>query len=212
MNSKKLTGLAAIAGLFFLGTASAQITNTAHDLRGEIAGLTDICIVCHAAHNNQNAQDELLWNHDPTTQTFIPYSSPTLDGATAGPGATSLLCMGCHDGVVALDAYGGTGTITEGPLTGNVAFSSDLSDDHPVGVTYDPAADAELQPIDNPVNFGPAGSTTVGTVAQMLQAGAVECASCHDVHATLSGGNGGNGNLLTVNNAGSDLCFACHNK
>ena len=206
---RKLAGLTAVAGLFLAGTASAQIANTAHDLRGEITGLTDVCIVCHAAHNNQNAQDDLLWNHDPTTQTFIPYGSPTLDGASAGPGPTSLLCMGCHDGVVALDAYGGVTTPSEGPLTGGLAFGADLSNDHPVGITYDTVADAELNATTTPVTFGNADT---GTVANMLQAGAVECASCHDVHATLSGGAGGNGFLLNVDNTGSNLCFACHNK
>ena len=49
---KKLTGLALVAGLFLAGTASAQITSTAHDLRGDITGLTEICVVCHAPHNN----------------------------------------------------------------------------------------------------------------------------------------------------------------
>ena len=205
---KKLTGLTAVAGLLIAGTASAQITGTAHDLRDNIAAENEICVVCHAPHNNQNAQDDLLWNHDPSTETFIPYGSPTLDGASAGPGPTSLLCMGCHDGVVALDAYGGGGAV-EGPLTGNLAFGADLSNDHPVGITYDTVADTELQPTTNPVTFG---DSSVGTVANMLQAGAVECASCHDVHATLSGGLTGNANLLNVANTDSNLCFACHNK
>ena len=206
---RKVAGLTAVAGLFVAGTASAQITGTAHDLRDNIAAETEICVVCHAPHNNQNAQDTLLWNHDPSTETFIPYDSITLDGASAGPGATSLLCMGCHDGVVALDAYGGVTTPSEGPLTGNLAFGADLSNDHPVGVTYDTVADTELQPISNPVTYG---NASAGTVADMLQDGAVECASCHDVHATLSGGAGGNATLLAVANTDSNLCFACHNK
>jgi hypothetical protein len=205
---RKLAGLTAVAGLFVAGTASAQILNTAHDLRGDITGLTEICIVCHAPHNNQNAQGDLLWNHDPTTQTFIPYASPTLNGASTGPGETSLLCMGCHDGIVALDAYGGR-TPQEGPLTGGLAFGADLSNDHPVGIDYDPALDPELNATTTPVTFGDAST---GTVADMLQAAKVECASCHDVHATLSGGSTGNGRLLLVDNAGSDLCFACHGK
>ena len=206
---RKLAGLTAVAGLFIAGTASAQIANTAHDLRGNIAGLTEVCVVCHAPHNNQNAEGDLLWNHDPTTQTFTAYSSLTLDGASSGPGEVSLLCMGCHDGVVALDAYGG-GAAAEGPLTGNLAFGADLSNDHPVGITYDPAADAELNATTTSVTYGNAAT---GTVADMLSgAGTVECGSCHDVHATLSGGISGNGTLLSVSNDGSGLCFACHAK
>lgn len=203
---KKLTGLAIVAGLFIAGTASAQITSTAHDLRARL-GITQICVVCHAPHNNQNADGDLLWNHDPTTQTFNPYTSPTLDGTSTGPGATSLLCLGCHDGVVAVDSYGGaSGTDVLAPP---FSFSADLSDDHPIGITYDPVADPELNATTTPVTFG---NTDTGTVANLLQANAVECASCHDVHATLSGGAGGNIDLLNVTNVGSALCLACHGK
>jgi predicted CXXCH cytochrome family protein len=199
---RKLAGLTAIAGLFLAGTASAQITGTDHDLRTRLT-INEICVVCHAPHNNLSAPGELLWNHSPTTQAFTAYSSPTLNGASSGPGETSLLCLGCHDGVVAVDSYGGsTGTDL---ITGAAAFGADLSDDHPVGITYDPVADTELQATTNPVTFG----SGAGTVADMLQANAVECASCHDVHNTLSAGNA---QLLNVSNVDSELCFACHNK
>ena len=209
---RKLAGLTAVAGLFIAGTASAQITNTAHDLRGDITGLTEICVVCHAAHNNQNGANELLWNHDASGVAFTPYTSPTLNGASAGPGPTSLLCMGCHDGVVAIDAYGGSadagGAITDPALT----FSANLQQDHPVGVTYDTAADPELN---DPAATQPLfGDGQNRPVTFMLQDGAVECASCHDVHAQLSGGitAGANPNLLNVTPTGSALCLACHIK
>ena len=60
------------------------------------------------------------------------------------------------------------------------------------------------------VTFG----SGAGTVADMLfpdGAGGVtvECGSCHDVHNTLSAGNT---QLLNVDNTGSGLCLACHNK
>jgi len=204
---KKLAGLTAIAGLFIAGTASAQITGTDHDMRTRLT-IDEICVVCHAPHNNQNVSGDLLWNHDPSTQTFDPYTSLTLDGASAGPGAVSLLCLGCHDGVVSVDAYGG-GADGANPITGNAAFGSDLSNDHPVGITYDdsPATgDTELKATTTPVTYG---NASAGTVADMLQGGAVECGSCHDVHNTLSAGNTA---LLAVDNTGSALCFACHNK
>jgi len=209
---KRLVGLltVAVTGLFLSGVASADITSSAHDL-GTVLSIpeTQICIVCHSPHENQNAEGNLLWNHDPTVQTFTPYTSPTLDGGpSVGPGPTSTLCLGCHDGTIAVDSYGGaTGTnfMGAGIFSATAAFGPDLSNDHPVGITYDDVADTELNPTTTPVTFG-VGS---GTVADMLQAGMIECASCHDVHNSISEGNT---TLLNVDNTGSGLCLACHNK
>ena len=53
---RKLAGLAAVAGLFFVGTASAQIAGTAHDLSAVTGAGAEVCVVCHAPHNNQNAE------------------------------------------------------------------------------------------------------------------------------------------------------------
>lgn len=214
---KKLAGLTLVAGLLFAGTASAGIEGSAHDLRSAVFGTStgEICVLCHAPHENLNANGELLWNHVATTTTFVPYDSPTLDGASAGPGATSVLCLGCHDGTIAVDSYGTvTGTLNiDGPggdLGDVAAFGADMGNDHPVGVTYSPGTavgqDAELNALNTAVTFG---SGATGTISTMLQAGAVECASCHDVHNTLSNGNA---TLLLINNASSDLCLTCHQK
>jgi len=214
---RKLAGLLTVAatGMFLSNVASAQIDGTAHDLAGVIPGLDEICVVCHAPHNNLNANGDLLWNHTASTNegAFTVYDSPTLDGAAGQPGPTSLLCLGCHDGTVAVDSYGGaTGTLNiDNAVFGadTQPFGADLGNDHPVGVTYDPVADTALNATTTPVTFG---DTSTGTVANMLQAGGVECASCHDVHATLSGGPTGNLSLLNVDNTNSALCLACHIK
>ena len=55
----------------------------------------------------------------------------------------------------------------------------------------------------------PGAAYSPRAVADLLQAGAVECASCHDVHDTVSNGAGG---LLVIDNANSALCTTCHNK
>jgi predicted CXXCH cytochrome family protein len=75
---------------------------------------------------------------------------------------------------------------------------------------YDAATDTELNATTTSVTYG---NASTGTVADMLSAtNTVECGSCHDVHATLSGGSTGNADLLSVANTASALCFACHNK
>ena len=211
---KTLAGLAVVARLFFVGTASAQIVGTAHDLSSITGTGAEVCVVCHAPHNNQNAATELLWNHDPSTQTFAAYSSPSLDGGSLGPGDVSLLCLGCHDGIVTVDSYGGgAGDGTAAPaISGNAAFGADLSNDHPIGVTY--GVDTELKPAGDNI-AGTAGDGGTYTVTDLLFGAGddiVECGSCHDVHGTKSGGSGGNAKLLVYNNDGSAFCYACHNK
>ena len=49
---RKLVGLVtfAVSGLFLVGTASAAITGSKHDLRDGLFGtqIAEICVVCHA--------------------------------------------------------------------------------------------------------------------------------------------------------------------
>mgnify|MGYP001823917022 FL=1 len=204
MFSRKLVGLMAVAGMFFAGTASAQIANTAHDFSGDTWSGGEICVVCHAPHNNAaTVSGAPLWNHALTTTTgFTPYDSNTFNATAGNPSGTSLLCLSCHDGTVALDSFGGTTGTTF--LTGADNLGKDLSNDHPISFAYDTAlatADGEL--------FDPATATTAlgGTIAaDLLFGGSMECASCHDVHGT------GNTALLLIPNTGSDLCLTCHNK
>ena len=218
---KKLVGLltVAVTGLFMASTASAAIDGSAHDFAGLLTGsgaTTEICVVCHAPHENLNADGTLLWNRTiQTVGAYTAYDSPTLDGASAGPGTTSLLCLGCHDGTIAVDNYGTISTGNQfidgvGGSFGDVAaFDVNLSNDHPIGVTYDTTAttgDAELNDAATAVTFQDAST---GDINDMLQAGAVECASCHDVHDTVSNGAA---SLLVIANTNSALCTTCHNK
>lgn len=197
---RKLAGLTALAGLFVVGAASADITGSAHDFSGE-AYTNEICNVCHAPHAGNLVNNAPLWSHDVSTASWTMYSNPaTIDGTIdATPGGVSLLCLSCHDGTVAVDSFGGaTGTTF---VTGNELIGTDLSNDHPISITY--AGDADLAAATAP--SGVAGGTTID--ADMLFVGKVECASCHDVH------NAYNINmLLKKSNANSGLCLTCHTK
>jgi len=204
---KRACGLIAI--LLFVGASAAMaqdkgdIVGTAHDFsqRGW-NGTGEICVVCHTPHFALAATDGPLWNHESTTATYDLYTSPTLDATLTQPGTESKTCLSCHDGTVALDAFGGqTGTNNIGAQW-NVG--TDLSDDHPVGFDYNTTlatADGELaDPSTKASGLG-------GTIASdmLFTDGALECASCHDVH-----GAGGNDKLLLIANTGSDLCLTCH--
>ena len=204
MFSKKLAGLMAIASLFLAGSAFAQISGTAHNLSGLANTGGEICIVCHTPHNADiSVADAPLWNHLVTTQTFIPYGSATLTATdVAQPDGISKLCLSCHDGTTAVDAFGGnTGTSTIGP-GGDVGL--DLSDDHPISFAYTTALATTDGGLENPsVQTSGLG----GTITEdLLFSNQLECGSCHDVHDNSLPP------FLRLDNGSSALCLTCHAK
>lgn len=202
---KKLVGLltVAVVGLFLSGVASAQITGTAHDFSG--AGYTglngEICIVCHTPHNaDATVSGAPLWNHEITaTAAFTLYSSPTMTATVTQPAGASKLCLSCHDGTVGVDNFGGQTPVTPDLITGGALVGTDLSDDHPISFPY--TLDGGLHD-PTTTNSGLGGTIDV----DMLFAGSVECASCHDVH------NNTFAPFLRKVNTASALCLTCHNK
>lgn len=204
---RKLAGFAVVAGLFFTGSAFAQsIVGTDHDLSGQPNTGGQVCIVCHTPHNaDVSVAGAPLWNHEVTTTTFTLYDSPTFDGGPAvQPAGASRLCLSCHDGTVALDAFGGNAGTVGNVITGNALVGTDLSDDHPISFTYDTALATTDGGLADPAT---ANSGLGGTIdADLLFAGSVECASCHDVHDNQIAP------FLRLTNAASGMCLTCHNK
>ncbi len=205
-----LTGV--VLGLLFAPLASAgTIVGSAHDFAGQAWSGGQICVACHAPHNTAVLADAPLWNHALSTATYTVYTSSTMNATTAQPGSTSKLCLSCHDGTVAVNSFGGTTGTTF--LSGGDNLGTALTNDHPIGFTYDAAlvtADGALQPITTAVTIGSGTKTKVGTIASnMLYAGKMECASCHDVHNTFTAATG---KLVKVSMASSALCTTCHAK
>ena len=54
------------------------------------------------------------------------------------PDGVSLLCLSCHDGTVALDAYGGDPG-NAGTIGDQFDLGTDLNNDHPISIVYDSA-------------------------------------------------------------------------
>jgi len=185
---------------------AAGIVGSDHDFSSEGWNSSgEICIVCHTPHNADNTvADAPLWNHEvTTTDPFTLYSSSTFDADDGSygygqPGGVSKLCLSCHDGTVALDAFGGAPGNATNKMSGSALLGTDLSDDHPISFTYN----AALVTADGGLN-DPTGATISG----WLFGGKVECASCHDVH-----NNGLGDPLLRISNDGSALCLTCHAK
>lgn len=212
VNIKQL--LLAAAALFAAQSAMAgTIVASKHDFSASLWSGGQICVVCHAPHNNNNTAGTLLWNHAVTAATYTLYSSPTMNAVTAQPaaGTVSKLCLSCHDGTVAVDSFGGTtGTTT---ITASANLGSNLGNDHPIGFAYDAAlvtADGALKAVSSTVTIGSGATTKTGTIDNTLLVGTkVECSSCHDVHNTFTVGTT---KLVKISTVGSALCLACHIK
>ena len=129
-----------------------------------------------------------------------------MQAAVGDPAGVSLLCLSCHDGVTALDSFGGTaGTV---PLSGSANVGLDLSNDHPISITYNAALvalDSELH--DPTLTTSGLGANIDDDMLEGAGNNLLECSSCHDVHNTANVAN-----LLRKSNVQSALCLTCHNK
>ena len=193
---------AVLMGSVAQGAASVMIGG-AHDLQdhdGTTDQLTEICQPCHTPHGAKATQSIPLWNHTATSTDFSSslYTSATMSQAMPEPAGASLACLSCHDGTVAMDAYGSF--TADGPLMGAINggaadVGTSLTNDHPVGITYATA-----------VTDGDAlvAEATVQAAGYLI-AGKVECSSCHDAHSTAT-------SLLRSPMANSALCTVCHAK
>jgi predicted CXXCH cytochrome family protein len=210
-----ILGVVSASALMLAAQAAGAgtIVGSAHDFTGQTWSGGQICVACHAPHNTATTVTEApLWNHALSTAVYTLYSTSTMQAVAGQPGGVSKLCLSCHDGTVAVNSFGGTTGTTF--LTGGDNLGINLSNDHPIGITYDAAlvtADGALNAITTPVTIGLGGTKTrVGTIASnMLYAGKLECASCHDVHNTFTAPVG---KLLKVTSTASAICTTCHSK
>lgn len=200
-------GMLSLAFLLTAGMAQAAVSGSAHDFSA--AGWNssgEICVVCHTPHDSEiTVADAPLWNHAVTAvATYTLYTSATLDATLSQPTGVSKLCLSCHDGTVAVDSFGGaTGTTFIGSVgTGSADIGTTLVNDHPVSFNYDAA-----QALDAGIRDSTTVVAGIGTIADMMFSGSMQCATCHDVHNTDS-----NASLLRIDNAGSALCLTCHAK
>ena len=254
---KRLIGaLTIVLGFGVTGLAHAAITGSSHDFTDGLKGKSgntgagtafseawndrkEICRVCHVPHDHSQAEKRyekgLLWNHALSSANYTMYDvgfSKTLTGSQSSqPDGTAKLCLGCHDGTVAIDTFdryaGGnvffdsvsnpdgttSGSYSPGyKVPGYQKGNVDLRGTHPISIAF-PAA--EIGDGKNFTNPAVQTWTTGGTVASTLDDGKVQCSTCHDVHSqeVIAGTH-----LLraaqTVAQGGpaSGLCLTCHVK
>lgn len=216
---KQLTSLVLLtSSIMSTQVLAGTISGSAHDFTTQGWSGGRICIACHTPHNSDTTvTDAPLWNHEVTASTFTMYDRTSLDGVINGqPDGVSKLCLSCHDGTVALDSFGGAtgGSFIPGPAN----LGADLSNDHPISITFDTTTAAADGGLHNPsatsVTIGAGGTKTkTGTIdTVMLSNGTVQCSSCHDVHNTFTVPGTVGEPLLKVSKAGSLLCLTCHDK
>ncbi|MEO8342614.1 MAG: hypothetical protein ABI536_02245 [Gallionella sp.] len=208
-----LLGVSSIASAVILSNVSA----TKHNLSAsgpstvKATSQTQICVFCHTPHGADQSAGAPLWNHALSNATYTPYFSLSMDAnpLPGPPGASSKVCLSCHDGTLAVGTVGvlegkspvaiamnGTGTNGvmpdgSGATTGYTRnLGIDLSNDHPISFNYDTTlggiagSDGELRtpPVVNN------GITVVGNRTASdkptfpLENNQVQCITCHDPH------------------------------
>ncbi len=158
---------------------------------------SEICIFCHTPHNSSPRAP--LWNKNISGTTYTLYNSSTLDAVPGQPDGSSILCLSCHDGTIALGEVVSRTTPIDmtGIMPSKSNLTTDLSNDHPISFTYD----AALAASDGQLKTPPLNSLAILDHNSKLQ-----CTSCHDPHKET------NPKFLRASNEFSDLCFLCHDR
>ncbi|HSO86728.1 MAG TPA: cytochrome c3 family protein [Draconibacterium sp.] len=162
---------------------------------------SEICIFCHTPHNS-NPQVP-LWNRNNSIYPYTIYNnsvSSTFNATTGQPDGSSLVCLSCHDGTIALgnvlsrstDIFDGNGT--KMPAGSRGLVGTDLSDDHPVSFVFN----SSLASGDGHLKYPPVYPATLDENSKL------QCTSCHNAHNNMYG------KFLVASKEFSDICLKCH--
>ena len=199
-------GIVCLFVLFvFSNGAWGLITGSKHDFSssGTASWQTvedEICIPCHTPHNANTIAP--LWNHEMSVMVYTLYTSPTgtMDSVVGQPGPASKVCLACHDGTVAEDAYGAhLGSVF---MSGDAAVGAggNLNDDHPIGMEWghETVGAGTCTICHTPPGFGTPSNVPMFD-------GKVECSTCHDPHNTYPYRA-----MVRINTVDSEICKTCH--
>jgi predicted CXXCH cytochrome family protein len=116
------------------------------------------------------------------------------------PTGSSILCLSCHDGTIALGSVLSRGSIISFASAVNMPvgtsnLTTDLRNDHPISFAYDEQLATANGQLKNPNNLIP---------QIKLENNQLQCTSCHDPHKNLYS------DFLVASSQNSNLCVACH--
>lgn len=204
-----------------IGRATAGVLGGPHDFSAMTGRVADACSACHVPHvvavrpaTRTSAEAATVPSAAETEHRTgaEPDSAPTNPGVlelyriagqrqvyAAGrfmPGATSLICLSCHDGSVASSTLGASHALLAAQRSEFFVPDGFVWHDHPIGISY-PEQREGYRSLHEVLKFE----------GLRLPEGRVECVTCHDPH-----GAGGQDKLLSMSNRRSALCLACHEK
>lgn len=202
----------------FSNSSGRDIAGGFADLSASVADYGEVCVYCHTPHGGQT--NAPLWNRQFTTSAFTMYNDATggssdLDMTFAAqPTGVSLACLSCHDGTIGIDvivnrpnasaaaSIGATLTDIYGGVDPDSLkiLGTDLRNDHPISMVYDPTNDPQFNTV---ASIEGAGLKLFSDPT--LGANVVQCATCHNPHTQ-------NDTFLRVANSASALCLTCHIK
>jgi predicted CXXCH cytochrome family protein len=160
------------------------IIGSKHDFTA--GGSRDLCLPCHTPHITA-AEAPLLTRRPADIRRTQGYGAFGVE-----LNAASLLCLSCHDGVVASDVFTGPHAMTWSERSGDGIRGNRLTS-HPIGTPY-PTGEPKY-----------ASAAAVISAGLPLPKGQIQCTTCHDPHNT-----GGHAGMLVISNERSRLCLACH--
>ncbi len=204
---QKIRKILAFIGLMMPALVFAQgIAQTAHNLSasgpGNVRAQSEnsICVFCHASHVSSGASG--MWNRRASNAAYIPYSSSTAIAQPGQPTGSSVLCLSCHDGTIALGEAinrsnaivmsGGVG----GMPPGRRRTGTDLRSHHPISFPYTATLAAQNGELAVPGTFD--------SRVKLDANGELQCTTCHTAHDDTYGA------FLVKPNVGSQLCIDCH--
>lgn len=163
------------------------LVGSAHDFSENAALGRDLCLPCHTPHL-ESAPQPRLDRRPQTTLPLRPFESPEIELTS-----WSLLCLGCHDGVIASDVYSTSHAVAlSGPLSGSRIGERGLRS-HPIGIEYPLSAE------------GYRSRAAVEAAGLPLPDGRIQCTTCHNAHNTE-----GHAGMLQISNRRSKMCLTCH--
>ena len=193
---------ALVASTFAISVVWADIQGSSHDFSTSGWAGGQVCLPCHVPHEaNQSISGSPLWNRAATGVTYSLYASPSLTVQPEQPRTPSLLCLGCHDGVTAVDTFGAE--VGSHYIQGTALIGTDLSNDHPSSIQWQHQTGLPNLTCANCHNFHIPNFQG----ALPFYDGYVECSTCHDPHNKESLPS-----MLRLPTTDSQICRHCHAK